>query len=331
MLDRTNETALGAAFAAAESKAKTKTKTKPAKPAYVRDSTNAPKSKKVKTALMFTPAYHGMRDPAKNKNRLRKLEGHLKAAGNRFCDDRCKPLDVSLRSDGRYAIIDGVGRHYMATVLVKPPVAELRCEVHEGLTEEDEIILYKAFLKENTKGRPLDEWLADRNIDPVVDEIMTTCETHDFEITGSRGSSKKSLTISLTTAKLAHSLDALDLTLVRVLNSKWNGAPGLTSEHIAAVAVLVGKLKANADRLTKAMNACIAADIQAQALDNAKDRGIKKPQSRHASWMIAAILIDEYNKGPMRGIEPLKLGDLIWEVDHEFKDAYDPKVPKGRR
>lgn len=298
---------------------------------YTLDPAKAPKRKMVATSKMFVPAYHGMRDPWVNTNRVAALKAHLKAADNKFSLRLCKLLDVNIRADGSVAVIDGGGRLYMATELVTPKIGELECRVYEGLSEAEEIELYKAFLKQHTKGKPLDEWLAGRSQDPTVDEIMTTCERHGFEMTGSRGTpGKKNLTITHKTARLAHSLGALDLSLVRVLHSKWKDSRALTSEHIAAVAVLIGKLKANADRLTKAMDAFEAAGIQADAVDRAKDRGIKKGQGRHYAWMIAQLLIDKYNSGRMNGLAPLLHADLVFDVDADFKDAYDPHVPKPR-
>lgn len=285
------------------------------------------KTMMVRTALMFTPPYHGMRDPAKNENRLRTLRAHLKAAGG-FSFQRCEVLNLSLRSDGRFAIMDGVGRNCMATVLTQPPIEKLESRVYQGLTLDEEIALYKAFLKERTKGRPLDEWLASRSVDTDVDTIMTTCERLGFQITGSRGTGKRTHTISLTVARLAYELDALDLTLARILNSTWKDSRLLTSEHLAAVAVLLGKLKADAGRLTAAMDAIPAGKIQVDALSLARDMEIKKPQGRHAAWLIAQLLIRQYNKGKMGGVEKLREADLIFEC--EFKDAYWPYAPKSR-
>lgn len=281
----------------------------------------------VPTSKMYIPPYHGVRDPNNHPVRVRALLAHLKAAGNQFSPLRCEVLTVALMPDGRYAIIDGGGRFYMATQMVTPPIAELQCRVLTDMSEDDQIALYKAFLKERTKGRKLDEWLADRPHNDDIDAMMTWCENFEFKIVGSRGTGDKGLTISLNAVQLAFGLGVLETTLARIVNTEWRDSPMLTSGHIAAIAVLLS-LGANTKRLGLIMNANKPGAIHQKAFSKARDMEIAKPQPRHIAWMIADELVELYNHG-FRSGGKLKHADLIFES--EFNDVYWPYPPKIQR
>ena len=92
-------------------------------------------------------------------------------------------IEVSRRSDDRYAILDG--QHRWATIrdvsfdAARPP--HLACRVHEGLTLTDEAALYHQL---NTTRKQLtgwDRWLARRGAgDPTVVTIEQTLARHDL-------------------------------------------------------------------------------------------------------------------------------------------------------
>lgn len=68
-----------------------------------------------------------------------------------------RPVEVSKRTDGTYAIVDGGGRWVMAELAKK---TEIECRVHEDLTRQEEAQLFVQFDREIYRLRPVDSFLA---------------------------------------------------------------------------------------------------------------------------------------------------------------------------
>jgi hypothetical protein len=97
-----------------------------------------------------------------------------------------RPLEVSKRGDGSYAIIDGGGRWLLAQKAKKHAVA---CRVHEGLTREQEAELFFKFDREIYRLRAVDVYLAALAAGhPEIVEINKAI-TPPYRITKSGGAS----------------------------------------------------------------------------------------------------------------------------------------------
>ena len=101
---------------------------------------------------------HGAEGPGYQRDPWTRLPWLTKRAAN-FNPMLCKPVDVSKRDDGTYAAIDGGGRWLMAQ-LADPPVPQLMCRVHEGLSRQEEAELFNQMDSEVYKLRAIDSFIA---------------------------------------------------------------------------------------------------------------------------------------------------------------------------
>ena len=303
------------------------------KPAFV-DAYNADW---VRTDLMDVPPYHGVRTPVENSNRRRALQRHLdKAKGTAdalpegFSFLRCEPCAVNfITATGRVNVIDGVGRRWMAMEQTTQPIAALFCRIYTDLTPEQEVDLYKWFLSQRTKGRPLDEKLADREFDPKVDAIMSVVEECGFQITGSRkeGTGRH---ISYGAAAFAYYLGGADLlrvVLYHVKKTIWGSSPLTTSTHIAMLSAVIGRNRdlAGAKRIRETMNALSPGRLHHAAFAQAQDMEIRKAQPRHLAWLMTFPFLEKFNHklGAASRIKPGSVVFKYGEVDMPDADAGD--------
>jgi hypothetical protein len=111
----------------------------------------------------------------------------------RFDPDLFDPLAVSLRPDGRYAIIDGQHRFRLAEMVGMDKVPVL---VHEDLTPEQESSLFRKFQSERRQLRPYDEFKAALfEAEPWAVDCSRMATEFGFKI-GTESDREQSVTIS---------------------------------------------------------------------------------------------------------------------------------------
>lgn len=99
---------------------------------------------------------HGREGPGYQRDPYKRIPW-LKHRSAIFNQALLRPIEVSRRADGKYAIIDGGGRWVMAQEL---GITELECRVHEGLTREQEADLFVKFDREIYRVRQVEQFHA---------------------------------------------------------------------------------------------------------------------------------------------------------------------------
>lgn len=131
--------------------------------------------KRIPAGMLKTPRYQ--REPA---------SAFIKRQLSKFDERLLGTVVVSKRDDGTYWVIDGLQRKEIVTALFGPNY-QLRAEVHEGLTEEDEANLFHALDTQRQRLLVRDHFAGRLRMGGLVEkEIVETCARYGVTVAVSR-------------------------------------------------------------------------------------------------------------------------------------------------
>lgn len=275
------------------------------------------------------PPYHGDRNPYSEQGKWRAdaLRAHIRSSGG-WNSHQCEVLTVSLRKDGSYVVIDGVGRVFMAHQLSGGVVTHLSCRILTGLTYAQEVELFRRLGQARNKITPRDAWLAQRGMrgHEEVGEIMTIVERW--------GARMPKATLSMLRFGYSRKFPktgepVLETAIAIVANTSLGLNHKLSSTMIGAiVAVLSANPVVDTDRLRHVCqpegNDKLSVQWYDRVCAKAGDLGYRKPQQRTVTWLLARHISQVYNHS-FRGD---KLSETALEFETDFIDAYSCSPPK---
>lgn len=211
-------------------------------------------------------------------------------------------LEVSDRGDGRYAILDG--QHRWAAALEADRSMHLVCQVHRGLTVEDEA---RVFYEVDVRRKALsgwDRWKARRGAgDPVVHEIESVVAGFDLTIGGTSADGVIVATRALENVWQAGGRTLLHNALFVLRDSFGSARDAYDGQLIQGAAIVVDTYdveELDFDRLTVQLQSVAPRQLKARA------QALKEAHRAEMRRLVAAVMVERYNaaKGP-------KLEDLL--------------------
>lgn len=211
-------------------------------------------------------------------------------------------LEVSARTDGRYAIIDG--QHRWAVVRQGGgDDAPLVCQVHTGLGVEDEARL---FYEIDTRRKTLswwDRWRARRGAgDPHVLAIDEVLKRHQLQIDpaprdGNIRATKAIETIVEDLGDL-QMLDQVLIVLTSAFGRSFDAFDGAIMQGVALVLGHYGADELDTDRLVVQLRDIPPRQLRARAI------ALREGHRGTVPRLCAAVIIERYNAGRGRNVEP---------------------------
>jgi hypothetical protein len=213
-------------------------------------------------------------------------------------------LEVSAREDGRYAILDG--QHRWATVRRAHPngdEAHLVCQIHTGLTVEDEA---RVFYKIDARRKQLswwDRWRARRGGgDPGVVAIDAVLVRHELQIHPSAcdGNIRATKAVESIVADLGDlkMLDRVLVVLTSAFGRAYDAFDGAIMQGVALVLAHYDEDEIDLDRLVTQLREIPPRQLRARAA------ALREAQRGTLPRLCAAIIIERYNAGRGRNVEP---------------------------
>lgn len=204
-------------------------------------------------------------------------------------------IEVSLRADGRHAILDG--QHRWATVrdvaFADPVTRHVACRVHQGLTVAEEAALYHQL---NTTRRQLtgwDRWLARRGAgDPVVASIEALLARHDLKVALRGGGN---IFRATRTAEKIVELNGLSLLdeVVSIVRAAWpddqNGMDGQILHGLAHVLNNYSRDELDTSRLTETLAGIMPRQLGARAA------AVRELHKGTLDRLAAHVIVERYN------------------------------------
>ncbi len=211
-------------------------------------------------------------------------------------------IEVSERVDGRYAIIDG--QHRWAVVRAAGgDGAHLVCQVHTGLSIEDEARL---FYEIDTGRKTLswwDRWRARRGAgDPQVCGIDEVLRWHRLQVNPAPADGNIRATKALETIACEFGdLQTLDAVLVVITSAFGRSFDAFDGAILQGVALVLGHYAADeldTDRLVAKLRDIPPRQLRAKAL------ALREAHRGTQPRLCAAVIIERYNAGRGRKVEP---------------------------
>lgn len=211
-------------------------------------------------------------------------------------------LEVSAREDGRYAIIDG--QHRWAVVERVGGVDEyLACQVHTGLSQEEEARL---FLEIDTGRRNLtwwDRWRARRGQgDPSVLAIDEVLKRHQLQVNPAPADGNIRATKALETIVDdlgdLQLLDSVLIVLTSAFGRSFDAFDGGIMQGVALVLSHYDADELDTDRLVVQLRGIAPRQLRARAI------ALREAHRGTVPRLCAAVIVERYNTGRGRKIEP---------------------------
>lgn len=286
--------------------------------------------KMVPINLIDIPSFHHNRDPVFSKERLTKLKNHLANSGGSFDAELgagcivCGP-----KESGRYDLIDGVGRKWMAEHASNPQTSILAL-VYPPKTISEQLALFQKLGTQRTNISKPDLFVAEAKCGrQPAKAILDTLKRLGFKIgaTFARG-----MAISINVAQfgwITADVNVLELALADIKNTNWGTSKKTNMPHVTAICAI---RKKNPDldqkRLRKVMNETNVLGVAGEATRLAHDNGVVFVRSRYIAPYIAWVLVNQYNKGLLAS---KRLSETsIFDADLSDYHVYEPKVPRTR-
>lgn len=203
-------------------------------------------------------------------------------------------LEVALRKDGRFAVIDGQHRWEMLkTAHPAGPRAYVACNVHTGLTVEQEAQLFYDIDKHRRRLTGWDRWNARRGAgEQVVLDIEATATAAGFSVEPRTtdgtircvGSMEKIVNLS--------GLQLLDSTLAVIVGAFGRTVDAVTGELVHGTALVLayyGPDELDVKRLVSAMQSVAPRQVLARA------DALREVQKGQKPRLVASVLVDRYN------------------------------------
>jgi hypothetical protein len=204
-------------------------------------------------------------------------------------------LEVSERSDGRYALIDGQHRWAVAIQASDDDDTQLVCNVHRGLSPTDEARL---FYEIDAKRRNLtgwDRWWARRGSgDPAVLAIEEVVAKHGLQVAAATKDGTVRATRACEWVVELGGLGLLDQALNVVLAGFGNTADALDGELIHGTAMVLHyytRDEVELQRLVEQLQTIPPRQVKARAV------ALREAQKGTMPRLVAAVIIDRYNAG----------------------------------
>ncbi len=211
-------------------------------------------------------------------------------------------LEVSAREDGRYAIIDG--QHRWAVVERVGGVDEyLACQVHTGLSQEEEARL---FLEIDTGRRNLtwwDRWRARRGQgDPSVLAIDEVLKRHLLQVNPAPADGNIRATKALETIVDdlgdLQLLDSVLIVLTSAFGRSFDAFDGGIMQGVALVLSHYDADELDTDRLVVQLRDIAPRQLRARAI------AVREAYRGTVPRLCAVVIVERYNTGRGRKVEP---------------------------
>lgn len=212
-------------------------------------------------------------------------------------------LEVSARDDGRYAILDGQHRH-AAAASVRGDAALFVCQVHEGLTVEDEARLFHEI---NTVRKQLNFWDKWKSRRAAGDERVLAIEqvlaNNGLKVDPApRDGNIAAMAALEIIADEIGGLELLDQVVVVLLSAFGRDRAAFGSiimEGLGYVLAIYPPDELDRDRLVRQLSEMPVRQLQARAM------GLREMHKGRHGRLVAAVIVDQYNRGAGRKVEPL--------------------------
>jgi hypothetical protein len=213
-------------------------------------------------------------------------------------------LEVSDRENGTFAILDG--QHRWAVVQDAHPdhaEAHLVCQVHRGLTVEDEArVFYEIDVRRKTLSG-WDRWKARRGAgDPTVLSIERVVRDADLSVEPSSRDGNVAATVALEKVWRIGG-DALLSSTLTVLRFGFGAVrDAFDGQLIQAAAIVLTTYDADeldVQRLIEQLQTIPPRMVKARA------QALKEAHRAELARLCAAVMIERYNAGPGRKVEEL--------------------------
>lgn len=211
-------------------------------------------------------------------------------------------LEVSDRSNNQFAILEGQHR-WAAATLAEGPGVHLVCQVHRGLSVEDEA---RQFYDMDVRRRALsgwDRWKARRGAgDPVVAQVEKIVASFGMRVDPG---SIDGYIGSTTTLENVYELggEALLVSTLTVLNVAYGEVRDAYDGQMIMGAALVmhnydPRDELDVDRLISQLQGIVPRQVKARAT------ALREAHRGQLSRLTAAVMIDRYNAAPGRKVDP---------------------------
>lgn len=248
------------------------------------------------------PAHQLFADPAYQRQldetRVEQMAAHFNPA-------LLGVLAVSARGDDRFAVIEG--QHRWAAAQRASGVADvpLVCLVHTGLTVRDEADLFHRIDTQRRSLTSWDRWKARGTAgDPVVAAVDAVVAAAGLRIDPAPRDGALAATGALERIHRLGGRDLLAATLLVLTRAYRDRRDGYDGSILHAVALVLHgydlAVELNVDRLIDALGATPPADLLARA------RQLRRTQNGALPRLIAALIIEAYDRRPGRSLPPLE-------------------------
>lgn len=211
-------------------------------------------------------------------------------------------LEVSDRCDGRFAILDGQHRWAVTREAHSDrELAPLVCQVHRGLTVEDEA---RVFFEIDTRRKALtgwDRWKARRGSgDQVVLDVERIVADAGLAVAPASRDGNVAATVALEKVYRLGGDPLLSSTLTILKHGFGAVRDAFDGQLIQAVALILltyGTDELDHGRLIEQLQTIPPRQVKAKA------QALKEAHRAEATRLCAAVMIDRYNAGPGRKVE----------------------------
>lgn len=204
-------------------------------------------------------------------------------------------IEVSLRDDGTYRVIDG--QHRLVCVrIAKGMSAAIACNVHTGLTPAEEAQLFFDIDRKRKRLTGWDRWFARRGAgEQIVLDIEQAAANHGLKIDpGAKPGHLRCVAACEKVVELG-GIDLLDETL-RICVAAYQGeTDSLRAEIVHGVALILAFYPpdtVDVDRLVAGMQAIAARQVSARAA------ALRETHAGQLPRLAAHVVVDQYNKQP---------------------------------
>lgn len=242
--------------------------------------------------LFADPAYQRELDEARVKKMTKEYDPTLVGV-----------LEVSARGGSRYAIIDGQHRWAMLTRARRDGGrAPVVCNVHTGLTVEDEARLFYEIDAKRRRLTGWDRWNARRGSgDPAVLDIERVAAEAGLNVGPSTVDGTLRCVSACEKVVRLGGLQLLEHTLAAVTGAYGKAADGLVAEIVhgtAHVLAYYDQGELDRPRLVGAMQGIAPRQVVARAA------ALREVSKGEMPRLVAAVLVDAYNREPGRNVDP---------------------------
>lgn len=205
-------------------------------------------------------------------------------------------IEVSLRDDGSYYVIDGHHRLQAVRAFKARRGAAIAANVHTHLSPEDEARLFFEIDRKRTRLTGWDRWNARRGAqEQVVLDIEDIATKHELKIAPGAKSGQLRCTAACEKIVDLGGIDLLDETL-RICVAAYQGeTDSLRAEIVHGVALILAFYEpdtVNTDRLIVGMQSIAARQVSARAA------ALRETQAGQLPRLAAHVIVDQYNKQP---------------------------------